>query len=581
MVADRNEDLDVIGLADDELEAAVQVFYVRRGRVVGRKGFVLDKVEDVSPDELVGRILERLYAEPPPLGVPEAGAGARTSPTSSTLYAELAHRAAGLGGVDPGAPAGRQAVAAGDGHAERQGGVHPPPAEAGQRPQQPGPGAQRAAGAARPARGPAAHRVLRHEPHPGHRLRGLDGRVRGRPAQEVRVPAVQDCVGVEGNDDFAAMEEVLTRRLGNYLAERGKPVSEREGRFAYPPQLLLVDGGKGQLSVAVRVLSRSWASTRRSPWPRWPSGSRRSSCRARPTRSDLPRQSEALYLLQRIRDEAHRFAIDYHRELRGKRMTTHSVLDDVPGLGPTRKKRLVKELGGVKAVKDATVDELQALPWLPDTVAEAVYKKHPRPDRPVGFGARPSVERRALGDPRRLVAGGLHRRRRPRVRRADPAAGGRAPGRGALGARRGHGRGPGGPAGPRPRSRDGSSASTPRGRRSTRRSAGAGDRPTSGRGAAALPFADGTFDAVVACLVFEHIEDVDAAIAEVARVLGPGGRFLFFLNHPLLQTPAAGGSTTRCSTRRSSTGGSGPTSWRTRRSRRWRRTSSSRSSTAR
>ena len=74
----------------------------------------------------------------------------------------------------------------------------------------------------------------------------------------------------------------------------------------------------------------------------------------------IPRQSEALYLLQRIRDEAHRFAITYHRELRGKRMTK-SVLDDIPGLGPTRRKRLIKELGGVKAVKEASLEELQAL----------------------------------------------------------------------------------------------------------------------------------------------------------------------------------------------------------------------------
>jgi excinuclease ABC subunit C len=88
----------------------------------------------------------------------------------------------------------------------------------------------------------------------------------------------------------------------------------------------------------------------------------------------IPRQSEALYLLQRIRDEAHRFAITYHRELRGKRMTK-SVLDDIRGLGPTRRTRLVKELGSVRAVKDASVEALRALPWLPDVVADAVYEK--------------------------------------------------------------------------------------------------------------------------------------------------------------------------------------------------------------
>jgi excinuclease ABC subunit C len=86
----------------------------------------------------------------------------------------------------------------------------------------------------------------------------------------------------------------------------------------------------------------------------------------------IPRGSDALYLLQRLRDESHRFAITYHRQLRNKRMTA-SVLDDVPGLGPTRRKRLVKELGGMKAVRTATLDELLALSWLPDAVARATW----------------------------------------------------------------------------------------------------------------------------------------------------------------------------------------------------------------
>ena len=144
-------------------------------------------------------------------------------------------------------------------------------------------------------------------------------------------------------------------------------------KFAYPPQLLLVDGGKGQLSVAVRVLEELGladqipvASLAKRFEEVYVPGE------ADPIR--LPRQSEALYLLQRIRDEAHRFAITYHRELRGKRMTK-SVLDDIPGLGETRRKRLLKELGGVNAVKQATLEELQELSWLPDAVARAVHDK--------------------------------------------------------------------------------------------------------------------------------------------------------------------------------------------------------------
>jgi excinuclease ABC subunit C len=184
---------------------------------------------------------------------------------------------------------------------------------------------------------------------------------------------------VDQNDDFAAMEEVLTRRLTAYLAEREKPAEERPGRFAYPPQLLVVDGGKGQLSVAIRVLENLGLADEIPV----ASLAKRFEEVYVPGESDpirLPRQSEALYLLQRIRDEAHRFAISYHRELRGKRMTK-SALDDIPGLGPTRKKRLVKELGGVKAVKEADVETLRALPWLPDKVADAVYDKLHRAGR--------------------------------------------------------------------------------------------------------------------------------------------------------------------------------------------------------
>jgi excinuclease ABC subunit C len=178
------------------------------------------------------------------------------------------------------------------------------------------------------------------------------------------------------NDDYAAMEEVLTRRFNALLAERRKPL-EKGQKFAYPPQLLLVDGGKGQLGVAVRVLEELGLDDE------IPVASLAKQFEEVfvPDQSDpirIPRQSEALYLLQRVRDEAHRFAISYHRQLRDKRMTK-SILDDIPGLGPARKKRLVEAMGGVRAVQNATRDDLSALSFLPDQVADAVYAKlHPR-----------------------------------------------------------------------------------------------------------------------------------------------------------------------------------------------------------
>jgi excinuclease ABC subunit C len=201
---------------------------------------------------------------------------------------------------------------------------------------------------------------------------------------------------VDQNDDFAAMREVLERRLRAYLVERDKPVEERRRRFAYPPQLLLVDGGKGQLGVALDVLEQLGlddeipaASLAKQFEEVYVPG------QADPIR--IPRTSEALYLLQQIRDEAHRFAIAYHRSLRGKRMTA-SALDDIPGLGPARRKRLQRELGGVSALRSATLETLRDLSWLPEAVATAVYVKlHGLPGA-TGAG-HPGPERAAQDDP--------------------------------------------------------------------------------------------------------------------------------------------------------------------------------------
>jgi len=172
------------------------------------------------------------------------------------------------------------------------------------------------------------------------------------------------------------MEEVLTRRFTNYVKDREKPIEER-GKFAYPPQLLVVDGGKGQLSVAVRVLD-SLGLSDEIPVASLAKQFEEIFLPGRPEAIRIPRQSEALYMLQRIRDESHRFAITYHRQLRNKRMTK-SVLDEIPGLGPTRKKRLINEMGGVRAIQKAELEDLQQLSWLPDAVAYAVYEKTHRP----------------------------------------------------------------------------------------------------------------------------------------------------------------------------------------------------------
>jgi excinuclease ABC subunit C len=371
MVADRAEDLDVVGIVADELEASVQVFFVRRGRVVGRKGLIVDRAEDLSEGELVDRVLEGLYAEIPPSGVPKqvlvpepsADLALHEGWLSTLRGSNVVIRVPQRGGkrelLDT---VTRNAAEELNRHRLRRASDHNSRSKALNE-------LQAYLGLPEPP--------LRIECYDMSHIQGSDyvGSMvvleDGLPRKgEYRRFKIRD---VPGNDDFAAMEEVLTRRLTAYLAERDQPVAERAGKFAYPPQLLLVDGGKGQLSVAERVVAQLGltdeipiASLAKEFEEVYVPG------RSQPVR--IPRQSEALYLLQRVRDEAHRFAIAYHRQLRGKRMTT-SVLDDVPGLGPTRRKRLLTELGGITKVKKASLEQLQALPWLPDAVAVAVHEK--------------------------------------------------------------------------------------------------------------------------------------------------------------------------------------------------------------
>ena len=370
MVGGRSEDYDVVGVVDDELEAACQVFYVRKGRVMGRRGFIVDKAGDLGRDELVSRVLERLYFEENPLGSPKQVL-VPDLPDNQSLYEEWLREQRGS----------RVGIAVPQRGTKRK---------------------LQETVARNAADAFARHRLKRSTDH-NSRARALNDlqECLGLPEAPLRIECYDmshlqgsDYVGsmvvmedglprkseyrrfkvrtVDGNDDYAAMEEVLTRRLTNYLDERDRPVEER-GKFAYPPQLLVVDGGKGQLGVAERVLAELGLDGEI-----FPAGLAKEFEQVfvpgQPDPVEIPRPSESLYLLQRIRDESHRFANDYHRQLRGKRMT-RSSLDGIAGLGSTRRARLVKELGGVRAVERARLEDLLALSWLPDAVAHSIYVK--------------------------------------------------------------------------------------------------------------------------------------------------------------------------------------------------------------
>lgn len=381
MVAETTDDLDVIGLAEDELEAAIQIFYVRRGRVVGRKGFVIDKVEELSSEQMMGQIIEELYYDEPPAGYPKQVL-VPVLPEDSHVYEEFLGQQRNLSrSPGPGRMSAKVAIRVperGEWRALLETVTNNAKAEFTRH--------RMRRSADHNARAKALNELqdwldlpeapLRIECYDNSHIQGSDyvssmvvfedGLPNKREYRRFKVREGQ------GNDDFAAMEEVLTRRLTAYLKERDSPVEER-GKFRYPPNLLVIDGGKGQLSSVVKVLEElgldneiavcSLAKQFEEVYLPYQS---------EPIR--IPRQSEALYLLQRLRDEAHRFAISFHRELRGKRMTK-SVLDEIPGLGESRKKRLTTELGGVMAVKKASLETLKSLSWLPDSVAEAVYDK--------------------------------------------------------------------------------------------------------------------------------------------------------------------------------------------------------------
>ena len=251
MVGAKEEDLDVIGFAEDELEASVQVFYVRRGRVTGRKGLVVDKVEDVDQPELVARILEQLYGDAPADDVPREVL-VPVEPEQRELYEEFLSLTRERSKVRIRVPqrgAKRQLLETVTLNAQEAFGRHK---------------LKRASDHNARARTLLALQEALDLPEAPLRIEcfdisNLQGTeiVASMTVLEDGLPKRSDYrhfkVKHEGQDDFAAMEEVLTRRFRRYLEERDE--GARAGkRFAYPPNLLVIDGGKGQLNVAVRVL---------------------------------------------------------------------------------------------------------------------------------------------------------------------------------------------------------------------------------------------------------------------------------------------------------------------------------------
>ena len=390
-------DCDVIALAEDQLEAAVQVFYVRGGRVRGQRGWVLDKIEEVTPAGLVEQFLGQVYAGTPAdaeavnAGIPREVLVPELPPDPATMSQWLAERRGG--------PVILRVPRRGDKKAL----LETVSRNAGQ---------TLALHKTRRAsdlttRSKALNEIadalglddapLRIECYDVSNLQGThvvasmvvfeDGLAR---KSEYRRFAIK---GLDGTDDIASIFEVITRRFRRYLAEREKTgeldilgdpdpeedqdqdlIAERTEvttarKFAYPPNLVVIDGGPLQAEAAARALAElgiddvAVCGLAKRLEEVWQPGEEYPVI--------LPRSSEGLYLLQRVRDEAHRFAIAYHRQKRSKAAIV-SVLDDVPGLGPARRKTLLKHFGSVRKLSAASVEEIAAVPGIGPRLAAIV-----------------------------------------------------------------------------------------------------------------------------------------------------------------------------------------------------------------
>ncbi|MEU0603724.1 excinuclease ABC subunit UvrC [Streptomyces sp. NPDC006393] len=370
-------DADLIAVAEDELEAAVQIFHVRGGRVRGQRGWVTDKVEEVTTGALVEHALQQLYGEESGDAVPkEVLVPALPDPLEPVQQWLTDRRGSGVSLRIPQRGDKKALMETVQRNAQQALALHK---------------TRRASDLTTRSR--ALEEIaealdldsapLRIECYDISHLQGEDvvasmvvfedGLQRKGEYRRFQIR------GFQGQDDVRSMHEVITRRFRRYLADKEKTgewvdddLKDEEGRprkFAYPPQLVVVDGGQPQVAAARRALDElgiddiavcGLAKRLEEVWL--------------PGEDDpvvLPRTSEGLYLLQRVRDEAHRFAITYQRTKRAKRFRA-GPLDDVPGLGETRKRALIKHFGSVKKLRSATLDQICEVPGIGRKTAETI-----------------------------------------------------------------------------------------------------------------------------------------------------------------------------------------------------------------
>ncbi len=384
-------DADVVAFAQDELEAAVQVFHVRGGRVRGQRGWVVDKVEDVGTPELVEQFLSQVYGEgedvPREVLVPEL-------PPDADALVEW------LGGLR-GSRVSLRVPQRGDKRALME------TVERNAKESFTQHRLKRASDLSARSLALSEIQEALELPDAPLRIECIDiSHVQGtnvvgsmvvfedglpRRSEYRRFSIHGDADGQ--TDDTASIHEVVRRRFARYLDEQRRsaeadPSAElgRPRKFAYAPNLLVVDGGAPQVAAAARAMDElgiddvslvGLAKRLEEVWL---------PAQAHPV--ILPRSSEGLYLLQRVRDEAHRFAITFHRQRRSRSMV-ESVLDGVPGLGETRRKALLTRFGSLKRLRAATIDDVQEVPGIGRRTAESIVAALHRDDAAVAPAVNP------------------------------------------------------------------------------------------------------------------------------------------------------------------------------------------------
>jgi len=373
-------DADVVGLAEDPLEVAVQIFHVRGGRIRGQRGWIADRLSDVSTADLVEQFLTQLYAG-------DGGADGEAIPREvlvpalppdADVLVELLeeHRHGKVELRVPRRGDKRTLLETVERNAAQALALHK---------------TKRASDLTTRSRALQEIQEALDLPEAPLRIECIDvSNLQGTEVVaslvvfEDGLPRKSDyrrfvVRGVDGQDDVASIREVVSRRFRRSVEdeEPGQDASAApRRRFAYRPGLLLIDGGPPQIAAAQGALADLAAQGVPGVTGIAVAGlAKRLEEVWLPGESDaliLPRTSEGLYLLQRIRDEAHRFAITHHRQRRSRSMTD-SLLDEVPGLGGTRKKALLTAFGSLKKLRAASPEEIAGVPGIGPTTARAVH----------------------------------------------------------------------------------------------------------------------------------------------------------------------------------------------------------------